>query len=87
MHRPPTKRIEAPTSGGRRSICDSLSRRRRPDMRENSGQGDGTNNNRNPTLRDHERAAGRSGEAIHGDRKKSSAADRTSPRKRGADAS
>jgi len=56
-------------------------------MRENSGRGEGTNNNRNPTLRDEERARGRSGEAIHGEKKAASAADRTSPRKRGADAS
>jgi hypothetical protein len=54
-------------------------------MRDNSGSGDGSNNNRNPTLRDHERAGGTSGEAIHGEKKKASAADRTSPRKRGAD--
>ena len=33
-------------------------------MREHSGA-EGKNNNRNPTLRDHERAKGRSGEAPH----------------------
>ena len=55
-------------------------------MRDNSGQGDSSNNNRNPTLRDHERAHGTSGEAIHGDKEKSTGTDRTSPRKEGADA-
>jgi hypothetical protein len=54
-------------------------------MRENSGGGDATNNNRNPTLRDSERAGGTSGEAIHGERKIGGEADRKSPRKRGAD--
>ena len=54
-------------------------------MRENSGSGDSSNNNRNPTLRDHERARGVSGAAIHGEKKIGSQADRTSPRKRGAD--
>ena len=56
-------------------------------MRDNSGQGESSNNNRNPTLRDAERARGVSGEAIHGEARKGSEADRTSPRKRGADAS
>ena len=55
-------------------------------MRDNSGQGDSSNNNRNPTLRDHERAGGTSGEAIQGEKKAASGADRTSPRKQGADA-
>lgn len=45
-------------------------------MRDNSGGGEGTNNNRNPTLRDHERAQGRSGEAITGEKKKAAPADR-----------
>lgn len=53
-------------------------------MRSNSGQGESSNNNRNPTLRDHERAKGVSGEAIHGEKKKGGEPDRTSPRKRGA---
>ena len=35
-------------------------------MREHSGA-EGKNNNRNPTLRDHEKAQGKSGEAPHGD--------------------
>ena len=45
-------------------------------MRDNSGQGESSNNNRNPTLRDHERAQGRSGEAITGDKKAGASADR-----------
>jgi hypothetical protein len=52
-------------------------------MREHSGRDEGTNNNRNPTLRDHERAKGVSGEAIHGERKIGSTPDRTSARKHG----
>lgn len=55
-------------------------------MRDNSGQGDSSNNNRNPTLRDDERAGGTSGEAIHGKQKAGTGKDRTSPRKQGADA-
>jgi hypothetical protein len=51
-------------------------------MRSNSGQGEGTNNNRNPTLRDHERARGHSGEAIQGEKKAGRPADRTSARER-----
>ena len=49
-------------------------------MRGNSGQGEGTNNNRNPTLRDHERDQGRSGEAITGGKKSGNPADRISDR-------
>ena len=45
-------------------------------MRENSGSGEGTNNLRDPTLRDHEREKGVSGAAIHGDRKKATAGKR-----------
>lgn len=56
-------------------------------MRDNSGQGKSSNNNRNPTLRDAERAKGVSGEAIHGEARKASRTDRISPRKSGADAS
>jgi hypothetical protein len=37
-------------------------------MREHSGA-EGKNNNRNPSLRDSEKAKGQSGEAIHGDKK------------------
>ena len=33
-------------------------------MRSNSGSGKGTNNNHDPTLKEHEAAKGRSGEAI-----------------------
>jgi hypothetical protein len=52
-------------------------------MRGNSGQGEATNNNRNPTLRDHERGKGQSGEAIHGEKKAGSQPDRQSARKHG----
>jgi hypothetical protein len=45
-------------------------------MRSNSGQGESSNNNRNPTLKDHERAQGRSGEAIAGEKKAGTSADR-----------
>jgi hypothetical protein len=38
-------------------------------MREHSGA-EGKNNNRNPTLRDAERATGVSGEAVHGEKLK-----------------
>ncbi|HEV2748263.1 MAG TPA: hypothetical protein VGW34_13305 [Allosphingosinicella sp.] len=38
-------------------------------MRDNSGGGKSSNNRGNPTLRDHERARGTSGEAIHGEKK------------------
>ena len=38
-------------------------------MREHSGA-EGKNNNRNPTLKEHERAKGVSGEAIQGGKKK-----------------
>jgi hypothetical protein len=55
-------------------------------MRDNSGQGDSSNNNRNPTLRDQERAHGTSGEAIRREKKQGTGADRTSSRKQGADA-
>lgn len=33
-------------------------------MRSNSGSGDGTNNLHDPTLKEHERARGKSGEAV-----------------------
>jgi hypothetical protein len=35
-------------------------------MRENSGKGEGTNNLHDPTLKEKERARGRSGNAVHG---------------------
>ena len=52
-------------------------------MREHSGA-EGKNNNRNPTLRDHEQAKGKSGEAVHGSKLKDStphrqSVDKTSP--------
>jgi hypothetical protein len=46
-------------------------------MREHSGA-EGKNNNRNPTLRDEEKAKGQSGEAIHDSKKKGEPADRKS---------
>ena len=36
-------------------------------MRSNSGGGKGSNNMHDPTVRDHEREKGVSGEAIHGE--------------------
>lgn len=57
--------------------AESLSAREGDDsMRSNSGKGEGTNNNRNPTLKDHERDQGRSGEAIAGEKKAGRSADR-----------
>jgi hypothetical protein len=38
-------------------------------MRSNSGQGKSQNNRGNPTLEEHERKRGRSGEAIAGEKK------------------
>ena len=38
-------------------------------MRDNSGSGESKNNNHNPTLKEHERAQGGSGEAIAGEQK------------------
>ncbi|HEX8442300.1 MAG TPA: hypothetical protein VF631_01495 [Allosphingosinicella sp.] len=38
-------------------------------MRDNSGNGKGSNNAGNPTLKEHERAKGVSGEAIQGEKK------------------
>ena len=46
-------------------------------MREHSGA-EGKNNNRNPTLRDAERAKGRSGEAVAGDKLRGAKAERKS---------
>ena len=46
-------------------------------MREHSGA-EGKNNNRNPTLRDSERAKGRSGEAVGGERRQDKAPSRQS---------
>ena len=53
-------------------------------MRGNSGSGKGKNNNSNPTLRDHERGNGRSGEAISGDKKVASGGKRTESRGKGS---
>ena len=47
-------------------------------MRSNSGQGKSSNNRGNPTLEEHEQAKGRSGAAIHGDKKAGTSADRIS---------
>ena len=46
-------------------------------MREHSGA-EGKNNNRDPTLRDAERAKGRSGEAVHGEKLKEKSPSRQS---------
>lgn len=50
-------------------------------MRGNSGGGKGTNNNRNPTLRDAEREKGVSGAAVHGEKLGDAAPKRQSVRK------
>ncbi|HEX8481356.1 MAG TPA: hypothetical protein VF650_05600 [Allosphingosinicella sp.] len=49
-------------------------------MRSNSGGGKSSNNTGNPTLDEHEAAKGRSGAAIHGDKKVGGTPDRTTPR-------
>ena len=49
-------------------------------MRSNSGGGKGSNNMHDPTVRDHEREKGVSGEAIHGEKKVASEPDRKSAR-------
>jgi hypothetical protein len=50
-------------------------------MRDNSGGGKGSNNNRNPTLRDSEEEKGVSGAAVHGEKLKDSTPKRGSVRK------
>ena len=50
-------------------------------MREHSGA-EGKNNNRNPTLRDAERAKGKSGEAVNGDKLKHAQPNRVSTAKK-----
>jgi hypothetical protein len=45
-------------------------------MRTNSGKGKSKNNLHDPTLRDHERAKGVSGEAIHGEKQMNAEPDR-----------
>jgi hypothetical protein len=52
-------------------------------MADNSGSKQNKNNNRNPTLRDHERERGRSGHAIHA-KGVSSTTDRDETIERGA---
>ncbi|MDB5693674.1 MAG: hypothetical protein JWO81_2737 [Alphaproteobacteria bacterium] len=51
-------------------------------MRSNSGGGESSNNRGNPTLEEHERVRGRSGEAIQGEKKAATEPDRQSARKR-----
>lgn len=50
----------------------------------NSGNGKGKNNNHDATLRDHERAKGVSGNAIHGDKKAATPKDRKTARDTGS---
>lgn len=50
-------------------------------MRENSGA-EGKNNNRNPTVRDSERAKATSGEAVHGEKLKGGTPGRKSTAKK-----
>ena len=50
-------------------------------MRSNSGGGKSSNNRGNPTLEEHEREKGRSGAAIHGEKKVDAEPSRTSARK------
>jgi hypothetical protein len=49
-------------------------------MRSNSGGGKSSNNRGNPTLEEHERESGRSGAAIHGEKKVGGSPDRTTVR-------
>ena len=49
-------------------------------MRHNSGKGDSTNNRGNPTLEEHERERGLSGEAIVGEKKSAATPSRTESR-------
>jgi hypothetical protein len=58
------------------------SRRRSGVTRPNSGGGKSQNNRGNPTLEEHERAHGRSGAAISGEKKVAGEPDRQSARKR-----
>jgi hypothetical protein len=52
-------------------------------MRSNSGGGKSSNNRGNPSLEEHERAGGTSGEAIHGEKKVGNMPDRQSARSHG----
>ena len=56
-------------------------------MRSNSGNGTSQNNNHNPTLKEHERAKGVSGNAIQGEKKAGSSPDRKTARDTGAETS
>ena len=49
-------------------------------MRSNSGSGESSNNRGNPTLEEHERERGRSGEAIVGEKKSARTPNRTESR-------
>ena len=49
-------------------------------MRDNSGSGKSKNNNHDPTLKEHERERGSSGEAIVGERKRAEPASREESR-------
>ena len=51
-------------------------------MREHSGAAEGKNNNRNPTLRDAERAKGQSGEAVHAEKLKHESPERVGTAKK-----
>ena len=51
-------------------------------MRTNSGPGKSSNNRGDPTLEEHERARGRSGEAIAGEKKAGAPTDRIGARKK-----
>jgi hypothetical protein len=59
----------------RASLADRENRRRAA-MRANSGSGESKSNQRDPTLRDRERARGKSGEAITGEKKAGTTANR-----------
>jgi hypothetical protein len=83
----PTKRARGSTKlslGGEESPPASLSGQRKGDdsMRSNSGSGKSSNNRGNPTLEEHERAHGRSGAAIQGEKKAGRSADRISTREK-----
>jgi hypothetical protein len=73
---------EAAGGGERKGDC-GVSPAKERKMRTNSGNGEGKNNNHDPTLRDHERARGTSGEAIHGEKKTGNSPDRQSARRHG----
>ena len=51
-------------------------------MRDNSGGGDASTNTRDPTLKDHEKKKGTSGEAITGEKKVDAQPDRKSTERR-----